>query len=170
MMIQLSALPFGIDWLKILLHLINFALLAVGLFFLLYKPVKKFMDKRKEEIEGEIEKGERLQKEAQEIKEAYEIKLTEAEEESERIKTEAFENANKERERIISEANAEARAVKEDADRELEELKRDTIAQAKDELADVALKIADEVIGREVSREDNKRIVDECLEEWSNKR
>lgn len=170
MIFQLSALPFGIDWLKILLHLANFAVLAVGLFFLLYKPVKKFMDKRKEEIEGEIEKGEKLQKEAQEIKATYEEKLVEAEEESERIKSDAYESASRERDRIIAQANEEAKVIKEEADKELEELKRDTIAQAKDELAEVALKIADEVIGREVSREDNQRIVDECLDEWSNRK
>lgn len=170
MIFQLSALPFGIDWMKILLHLLNFALLAVGLFFLLYKPVKKFMDKRKEEIESEIKKGEDLQKEATELKATYEAKLTEAEEESERIKSEAFDSANNESARIIREANADAKAIREEADKELEELRRDTIAQAKDELAEVALRIADEVIGREVSREDNKRIVDECLDEWSKRK
>ena len=39
-------MPLNIDWQQILLHLFNFAILAVGLYLLLYKPVKKFMDNR----------------------------------------------------------------------------------------------------------------------------
>ena len=39
-------MPLNIDWQQILLHLLNFLILAVGLYFILYKPVKKFMKKR----------------------------------------------------------------------------------------------------------------------------
>lgn len=39
-------IPLNIDWQQILLHLMNFVILAGGLYFLLYKPVKAFMDKR----------------------------------------------------------------------------------------------------------------------------
>ncbi|MBQ3084836.1 MAG: ATP synthase F0 subunit B [Clostridia bacterium] len=39
-------MPLNIDWQQILLHLLNFTLLFGILYFLLYKPVKDFMDKR----------------------------------------------------------------------------------------------------------------------------
>ena len=39
-------IPLNIDWQQILLHLLNFVILAGGLYLLLYKPVKAFMDKR----------------------------------------------------------------------------------------------------------------------------
>ena len=38
--------PLNIDWHQILMHLFNFALLAGGLYLLLYQPVKRFMEKR----------------------------------------------------------------------------------------------------------------------------
>ena len=38
--------PLNIDWQQILLHLLNFVILFAILYFLLYDPVKKFMDKR----------------------------------------------------------------------------------------------------------------------------
>ena len=41
-------LPLNIDWQQILLHLFNFLILAGGLYLLLYKPVKQFMDKREQ--------------------------------------------------------------------------------------------------------------------------
>ena len=42
----LTGLPLNIDFQQILLHLANFAILFVGLYILLYKPVKDFMAKR----------------------------------------------------------------------------------------------------------------------------
>ena len=39
-------IPLNIDWQQILLHLFNFVILTGGLYFLLYGPVKKFMNKR----------------------------------------------------------------------------------------------------------------------------
>ena len=42
----LTGLPLNIDIQQILLHLANFAVLYVGLYILLYKPVKDFMAKR----------------------------------------------------------------------------------------------------------------------------
>ena len=40
------SLPLNIDFQQILLHMLNIVLLFGGLYLLLYKPVKKFMDER----------------------------------------------------------------------------------------------------------------------------
>ena len=39
-------MPLNIDWQQILLHWMNLAILTGGLYFLLYDPVKRFMEKR----------------------------------------------------------------------------------------------------------------------------
>lgn len=44
----MSNLPLNIDWQQILLHFFNFVILIGGLYILLYKPIKDFMDKREE--------------------------------------------------------------------------------------------------------------------------
>ena len=41
-------IPLNIDWQQILLHLLNFVILSGGLYLLLYKPVKAFMEKRQQ--------------------------------------------------------------------------------------------------------------------------
>ena len=41
-------IPLNIDWQQILLHLLNFSVLTLGLYLLLYKPVKNFMEERAE--------------------------------------------------------------------------------------------------------------------------
>ena len=44
-------MPLNIDWQQILLHLLNFVILFAGLWLLLYKPVRKFMQNRREHYE-----------------------------------------------------------------------------------------------------------------------
>jgi len=39
-------IPLNIDWQQILLHFFNFSILVGGLYLLLFKPVKRFMEKR----------------------------------------------------------------------------------------------------------------------------
>ena len=39
-------IPLNIDWQQILLHFFNFSILVGGLYLLLFKPVKSFMEKR----------------------------------------------------------------------------------------------------------------------------
>ena len=36
--------PLNIDWQQILLHALNLVILIAGLYLLLFKPVKRFMD------------------------------------------------------------------------------------------------------------------------------
>ena len=44
-------MPLNIDFLQVLLHLLNFVILAGGLTFLVYRPVLRFIDERRERIE-----------------------------------------------------------------------------------------------------------------------
>lgn len=37
-------IPLNIDWQQILLHFFNFSILVGGLYLLLFKPVKRFME------------------------------------------------------------------------------------------------------------------------------
>ena len=104
-------LPLNIDIQQILLHLFNFAILFAGMYFILYKPVRKFMDAREahfkeleEEAKGKVEEGEKA-------KEEYETKLKNAESEILANKEKAGKETFAERERIISAANEEAAGI-----------------------------------------------------------
>lgn len=126
-------MPLNIDWQQILLHLLNFVILFAALYFLLYKPVKNFMDKRVEyykNLDDETKKKlaeaetarkdytEKLNAADEEIKKNKELsrkkldemsslKLEEARAESAKIVAEAQERAKKEYDRIISDAQTE---------------------------------------------------------------
>ena len=71
-------IPLNIDWQQIILHLLNFAILAGGLYFLLYRPVRKFMDQREEHYrQMETEAQQRLDQ-AKATEEEYRQQLKQA--------------------------------------------------------------------------------------------
>lgn len=123
----------GIDIQQILLHLFNFGILFAGLYFILYNPVKKFMDGRVEhykELEAsaqtKLSEAESLRIERQSgldnLKDEISAMRAEAEQEmsdyrdsqtqaakaeAEKIISDARENAAKERDRIVEQSSAE---------------------------------------------------------------
>ena len=104
-------MPLNIDWQQILLHLFNFAILAAGLYFLLYKPVKQFMAKRMSvygEREAEAAKNE---SEAEQLRQKYEKMIMDADEEIQRQKAEASEELEAEKRLQLDQARAEARKI-----------------------------------------------------------
>ncbi len=77
----MNGVPLNIDFQQILLHLLNVAILFAILYFLLYKPVKNFIDKRKQEYRDLDDAANSKMKEAEDLKEAYDAKLKQADDE-----------------------------------------------------------------------------------------
>ena len=73
-------MPLNIDWQQILLHLLNFAILAFGLYLLLYNPIKKFMKKREDEYRERDEKTRNALAEAEEKAGEYARRIAESDE------------------------------------------------------------------------------------------
>lgn len=117
-------LPLNIDWQQILLHMFNFLILVGGLYLLLYKPVKNFMEKRKNYF-SEMDEKAKAEKDSAELeKQKYLNKLKNAESEIEKMKTDSMQSAKKiadkyiedaklERDQIISNAKTQAETEKE---------------------------------------------------------
>ena len=68
-------MPLNIDFQQVLLHLFNFVVLFGGLYFLLYKPIRAFMDKREGTYSNMQEKATKALAEAEALKQEYQEKL-----------------------------------------------------------------------------------------------
>ena len=84
-------MPLNINLQQILLHALNFVILFGAMYFLLYKPVKSFMDSRKAHYEKMDEDAKAVLAEAEKTKAGYEAQLKSADEEIARRKREANE-------------------------------------------------------------------------------
>jgi len=157
----------GIDWLKIVIHFVVFAVLAVGLYLLLYKPILKFIRTRQENIQKGIDDGNALKEEGQALKEEYDRKLADADADRERVIAEA----NAQSEQILADARAKAKeetaAIKQEAKRQAEAEQAAAKAELKEDAGKVAVDLAAAILEREISPEDNERLIIECLDAWS---
>ena len=155
-------MPLNIDWQQILHHLLNFVVLFAILYFLLYKPVKQFMDKRSEYYKklddetkanlaesekckleyqasidaAEAEIVEKKQKAALELDELIAAKTKSAEEEAEKIIADARKSIEAERAKMLSEAENEITDMVIAAADKL--VAQSTTSQAFDQFLDVA--------------------------------
>ena len=102
-------MPLNIDWQQILLHWMNLAILAGGLYFLLYKPVVGFMQKREQHYKDMENKAQAELQKAQEAKAQYEAKLDAAEEEIRDARQKSQAAVQKSAEEQLALAQAQAR-------------------------------------------------------------
>ena len=97
----------NIDWQQILLHLLNFLILATGLTLLLYKPVKRFMKKREDEYAAREEGTQKALDDAKDKEREYEKKLSGADAEIAEMKKRA---AEREAKKLVDDARAKAKS------------------------------------------------------------
>lgn len=128
-------IPLNIDWQQILLHLLNFTILFGILYFLLYKPVKDFMDKRTEYYKKQEKDIADRQKQAEESKEEYEKRLTEVQDEINSRKAKAAEEAAAAGQEVLRQAGEEAQELINKARIDGEREKEKILSGAKDEIA-----------------------------------
>lgn len=131
-------LPLNIDLQQILLHMLNFVLLFGGLYFILYKPVKKFMDSRASRYAEKEAETERRLREAEEAKAEYEEKLKNAEAEIAEMKAEASRAAADEARAEHSRALETAESIRRSAEAEAEAERQRLVRQANRELSELA--------------------------------
>ena len=139
-------MPLNIDWQQILLHLLNFAILAGGLYFLLYKPVKSFMAKREQHYKEMDESAANDRKEAARLRKAAQEKYDAAEEEVIRMRTHASDEIEAEKQRLLSEARAEARRILETAGKTAEMRSKKALADSNDEIRALALEAVQKLL------------------------
>lgn len=147
----LSGIPLNIDIKQIALHLLNFVLLFLILYFLLYKPVKKFMEKREAHYREQDERSNARLAEAEQSKLEYEKRLNQADEEIADKKRAVISEARAESERIIKSAENESAVILKKAGDAAENIKKRAEERVKDELADVIAAAATEKIEKSLS-------------------
>ena len=132
-------MPLNIDWQQILLHLLNFVILAGGLYFLLYKPVKDFMGKRAEQYRELDENSRRDREEAKALRKAAKEKLNAAHQEIAQMRIKAGDEIEAEKQQMLTEARAEARRILETAGKTADQRSKKAIADTNEEIRELAM-------------------------------
>jgi len=132
-------IPLNIDWQQILLHLFNFAILAGGLYFLLFQPVKSFMDKRIAYYKGMEKEAADKMEQAKKQEQEYRKRLEDADSEIKSRKEQAAKDAERMAETVLKDANKQREHILAEAQKEAEHEKEKILQDAKEEIVELAL-------------------------------
>lgn len=143
---------------------INFAVLAIGLFLLFRKPVAKALDDRIKGIKEQLEELEARKKEAEDALADYNKKFQLLDQEAEKLMAEYIKQGEAAKAKIIEEAASAAEKLEEQARRNIENEFGRAKAALKEEVLEHALVKAEEMIKSKISSDDQERLVDDYLE------
>ena len=165
----LGSLPLGFNPVEVLLHMLNLAVLIIAIRLLLYKPIKKFMDKRAQgylEVERE---NEQMKAETEEWKQNYAKLIENAKLEALEIEQENKHSASMHAAEIIDRAKKEAHDILDKAAQDTDRMKAQLKEEMSGSVSDLAVNIAAKVLEREISVRDNDEVIDSILQDWKGK-
>ena len=145
--------------------IINFLVLLAILYKFAYHPVMKFLDNRSEEIANNIAEAERNRSESEALLKEYLEKIAQASNEAQEIIARANKVTEEERNRILAQTRDEAAALLERARQEIQRERDEALFAVRQEVSTLAVMAAEKILSRNLSTEDNKRIVDDFLNE-----
>jgi F-type H+-transporting ATPase subunit b len=142
----------------------NLLILYLFLKKILFKPVKKMIDSRQQEVDDMYSNAESCEADAKAMKAEYEEKLAAAEAESEEILRNAQRRALLKEEEILKDAASEAARIRDRAEGEIALEKKRMLGEIKDEVSAMAVDIAAALIGREVSEKEQGEFIDSFID------
>ena len=135
--------------LKLVFRLINFAIFAGVLGFVLKKPVADYFSKRSELLKEKIEANRASHQKALEEHQEIARKLKNIEQESRELLTSFHQDGIREKEKIIEQANSLVSQLREDA----KKITESELKKAKEELKNIAIGLAVELAEKSVQRD-----------------
>jgi F-type H+-transporting ATPase subunit b len=150
-----------IHWQDIILHAVNIAILFVGLRMLLYKPINKFLQAREARFEGRISDIEQKEAEAAKHKQEYDTLLSRAHSDAAEIVKHSTDLAKDHAKDVVTKAEDQSREMITRAKKDIENKKLQEKENLKTEITNMAVQIAGKVLQREVTMDDNKKIIDD---------
>jgi len=146
---------------------LNFIILFGGIAYLLYKPLRNYLQKRSFTIKHSLAEAENSRKEAEEKLREAKVQLEGLGEKIAQIKKEAENMGQREREKIINEAKKEAERIKRLTQKEIERHIKAGIRELKEYTIEMAAILARERIKKGMTPKDHSLLIDKCIERLS---
>jgi F-type H+-transporting ATPase subunit b len=152
------------DIVEIGIHILNVLILFFILRKVLYKPITNYMKKREESFAKKIDDLDAREKEVIQQKELYERLMAESDAKAAEIINRSSEMANENANEIINYAKEHAKDLVVRARNEIEVQKLQTQSDLRVEITNMAVSLAEKVLEREISAEDNRKVIGEFFE------
>jgi F-type H+-transporting ATPase subunit b len=150
--------------------LMIWTLIAFGITFWVLKrfafgPIQKTIDERRDRIRQAVEEAEKARAEARELLEQHRALLGQAKSEAGEILAEARKVGDAQLARAKEETEADRQRRLEDTRKQIEAETARALEQIRMEVADLTLAATSRVVGRVLTEEDHRRLIDEAIGE-----
>ena len=152
----------------LVLEIISFLVLLGLLTKFLYKPFMKYLDDRVRETSDAIKSAKEAEDKARRYAKETHNALEMARKEAVDIRNEAKKLGDDERQKIIDESKKEGRFLIEETEKKLGVERHLLLDKIRGDIASVSVEIAEKMLGREIRKEDHKRLIDESISEIEN--
>ncbi|HEX5563363.1 MAG TPA: F0F1 ATP synthase subunit B [Sporosarcina sp.] len=155
--------PNGLNLGDIIVTVLFFTILMVLLKKFAWGPLMGVMEQRAELIANEIEAAEKSRLESQKLLEEQRALLKEARDNAQSIVENARKQGETQREELMAAARAEVNRMKESATLEIATEKEKAVAAVREEFVSLSILAASKVLGKEISEEDNRALIEETI-------
>ncbi len=149
---------------RIIAAFINLALFFILMIVIMRKPMKNFFASRAVLVKKDIEESQQLKKEAQAKHSEYEKRLQNIEQEMQNLVEELKKDGELESDKIISLAQEQAETLKSTHEKILSNELKKAKATLKEEAVKLASDLAEDLIKKQLTPEDQKRLISQYIE------
>ena len=153
----------GIDIVQILLHMLNFVILAGGLWLLLYKPVMKFLADRRAHYEALEAQSAAAKEESDRLQEAYATRISDAEAEIAALKQKAEREGAAVARSYIDQAKERSAAIVAAAENAAEMRRAQILDSAQTEIGELVLEATQKLLSDTADEARTRALYEEFL-------
>lgn len=143
---------------QLLAQVINFLVIAGALSFLLYKPILRVLDERRERIRKSMEDTARIERQVQDLEKLRSDAMKALEKETGALMEQATKDAESLRQEIVASARKEADQIVLKARKQSEDERAKMLADAQQKLVKIIVDSTEKLLAREFSPADQQRI------------
>lgn len=154
----------SLGWWEILVTMCNTLITFAIIKKFLFKPVRKMLAAREEEVQAMYGNAEKAQTEAEQMRSEYTQRLAKAKEEAAEIVGSATRRATVRSEEILKESSQQAAAMMKKAESTIEQERKKAMNELKDEVASLSVMIASKVVERDIKDADHERFIEEFID------
>jgi len=149
----------GIDWRIMAAQLLNFLILVGILSYLVYRPLLRVLDERKNRIRKAMDDAKHIADQRKEIDRYRAEQLKKIDKETAAFLESARVHAEKVKREILEHAQKEANDILEKAKHQLGDERAKLLKEVQSSIADIAVGLAEKVLAREFGDADQKRVL-----------
>lgn len=153
----------GIDFLTIIVYVVNFGLVLFVLQRFAFKPVQDMLAKRQQQISEGLSAAAKANEEAAQQRAEFERQLAQERQAAQAEAQKASEATEKMRQDILQAARKEAEEIKVKAREEAEQERQQVMADLRKQAADLSMQMTRKVVGEAVDENAQRKLVSQFL-------